>query len=113
MHTISHPVVIVAGLRGDDADHWQSHLARDLPSAVVVDSFDRSPTDLDGRIADLDDALASLDEPATVVAHSAGVLVTVHWAHRHGRVLRLLRRRRGGGRRGCARARRCPALLRR
>lgn len=75
-------VVVVAGLRGDVEDHWQSHLARTLPGAVVVDSFGRDQSDLDGRVADLEDAVAGLTEPGTIVAHSAGVLVTVHWAAR-------------------------------
>ncbi|HJQ05199.1 MAG TPA: alpha/beta hydrolase [Nocardioides sp.] len=79
------PVVLVAGLRGDVEDHWQSHLARTLPDVVVVDSFGRDQADLDGRIADLEAAVAGLTEPATIVAHSAGVLVTVHWAARTAR----------------------------
>ncbi|GAB3866728.1 alpha/beta hydrolase [Nocardioides maradonensis] len=82
---MSGPVVVVAGLRGDVEDHWQSHLARTLPDVVVVDSYGRAQTDLDGRVGDLEDAIAGLTEPATVVAHSAGVLVTVHWAARTGR----------------------------
>lgn len=78
------PVIIVAGLRSDVPEHWQSHLARQLPEAYVVDSTHRSKTDLDGRVEDLEAVVRALDDPATIVAHSAGVLVAVHWAARYG-----------------------------
>lgn len=78
------PVVIVPGLRGHVAEHWQTHLAAALPNAHVVDSSARDKGDLSGRIADVQQVITSLDEPAIIVAHSAGVLVTVHWAQRFG-----------------------------
>lgn len=80
----SRPLVIVPGLRGDVPEHWQSHLAAQFPHALTVDSSARDKRDLDGRVADLESVVCSLAEPATIVAHSAGVLVTVHWAVRHG-----------------------------
>lgn len=80
----SRPIVIVPGLRGDVPEHWQSHLAAEFPGARTVDSTSRNARDLQGRIEDLQRVLDSLDQPATIVAHSAGVLVTVHWAMRHG-----------------------------
>lgn len=80
----SRPIVIVPGLRGHVPEHWQSHLANTFPTAHTVDSSARDPRDLDGRVADLENLVRSLEQPATIVAHSAGVLVTVHWATRHG-----------------------------
>lgn len=79
----SGPIVIVPGLRGDVPEHWQSHLAAEFPTARAVDSAARDKRDLEGRIEDLQRVVDSLDEPATIVAHSAGVLVTAHWAMRH------------------------------
>ncbi|MFV0459225.1 MAG: RBBP9/YdeN family alpha/beta hydrolase [Actinomycetales bacterium] len=75
-------IVVVAGLRANVPDHWQTRFAAAHPQVTVVDSFSRSKLDLDGRIRDLQDAVDRLDGPATILAHSAGVLVTVHWAAR-------------------------------
>jgi uncharacterized protein len=80
-----HTVVIVPGLRGEVADHWQTHLAARLPNAVTVASFDRDKRDLAGRVADLHQTLQDVGGRVTIVAHSAGVLTTVHWAQRHDR----------------------------
>ncbi|WP_107772266.1 RBBP9/YdeN family alpha/beta hydrolase [Nocardioides sediminis] len=73
-------VVIVPGLRGDVPEHWQTILADRLPRVSVVDSFQRDKRDLTGRIADLQLAVDAIDGPVTIVAHSAGCLVTAHWA---------------------------------
>lgn len=78
------PVMIVPGLRGEAPEHWQSHLARELSRAHIVDSTARHKRDLDGRVDDLERLVSSLDAPATIVAHSAGVLVAIHWAARCG-----------------------------
>jgi len=75
--------VIVPGLRGDVADHWQTRLAAKLPHSVLVASFDRPKHDLAGRVADLHQVISTAERPVTLVAHSAGVLTTVHWAQQH------------------------------
>ena len=64
-------------------DHWQTRLAAKLPNAVVVPSFTRDKRDLAGRVADLHQVISDANTPVTIVAHSAGVLTTVHWALRH------------------------------
>jgi len=79
----SHTTVIVPGLRGHVDDHWQTRLAARLPGAVVVPSFHRDKRDLTGRVADLNRVILDAGAPVTIVAHSAGVLTTVHWARRH------------------------------
>ena len=79
----SHTTVIVPGLRGHVEDHWQTRLAAKLPNAVVVPSFDRDKRDLAGRVADLHQVIPEADSPVTIVAHSAGVLTTLHWAWQH------------------------------
>jgi len=78
-----HPFVIVPGLRGHVEDHWQTRLAAKLPDAVVVPSFGREKRDLAGRVADLQQVVRDVGQPVTIVAHSAGVLTTVHWAQKH------------------------------
>ena len=75
--------VIVPGLRGHVDDHWQTRLAAKLPHAVVVPSFDRDKHDLAGRVADLHQVVSDAESAVTIVAHSAGVLTTVHWAREH------------------------------
>jgi predicted alpha/beta hydrolase family esterase len=80
-----HTLVIVPGLRGHVEDHWQTRLAAKLPDVVVVPSFDRAKRDLAGRVEDLDQVVRDAAHPVTIVAHSAGVLTTVHWAGRHDR----------------------------
>jgi uncharacterized protein len=79
----AHPTVIVPGLRGHVEDHWQTRLAAKLPHALVVPSFGRDKSDLAGRVADLHHVIEDAGVPVTIVAHSAGVLTTVHWASRH------------------------------
>ena len=83
-----HTLVIVPGLRGHVEDHWQTRLAAKLPDVVVVPSFDRAKRDLAGRIEDLDRVVRDAAHPVTIVAHSAGVLTTLHWAGRHDRPVR-------------------------
>jgi len=78
-------VVIVPGLRGHMADHWQTRLAARLPKVSVVPAFGRDHYDLDERVAAVDEAVTAAEGPVVIVAHSAGVITTVHWASRHGR----------------------------
>jgi predicted alpha/beta hydrolase family esterase len=73
-------VVIVPGLRGHVEEHWQTVLAHRLPRVRVVESYDRDKRDLSGRVGDLQAVVEDVDGPVTLVAHSAGCLVTVHWA---------------------------------
>lgn len=76
-------LVIVPGLRGHVEDHWQSRLAAKRTDAVVVPSFGRDKRDLLGRVADLQEVISRAGAPVTIVAHSAGVLTTLHWSQRH------------------------------
>jgi predicted alpha/beta hydrolase family esterase len=78
-------VVLVPGLRGHVEDHWQTRLAATLPNARLVPALGRDEPSLDRRVALLDRAVAEAEGPVVLVAHSAGVLVTVHWAARYAR----------------------------
>jgi predicted alpha/beta hydrolase family esterase len=73
-------VVLVPGLRGHVEDHWQTRLAATLGDVVTVPPLGRAEPDLQARVVQLDRVVADVAGPVVVVAHSAGVLVTVHWA---------------------------------
>ncbi|MFL6094136.1 MAG: RBBP9/YdeN family alpha/beta hydrolase [Blastococcus sp.] len=73
-------VVLVPGLRGHVEDHWQTRLAATLPNARTVRPLGRDEPGLTARISLLDQIVEDVDGPVVIVAHSAGVLVTVHWA---------------------------------
>ncbi|MER7841935.1 alpha/beta fold hydrolase [Streptomyces sp. NPDC096040] len=80
-------VVIVPGLRDHVRDHWQTLLAERLAEAgrVVrtVPPLERERLSLEAQVGNLAAALAPLHGPILLVAHSAGVMTTVHWAQRH------------------------------
>lgn len=73
-------VVLVPGLRGSVEDHWQTRLAATLPQARMVPPLGRDEPSLVARTALLDRIVHDVDGPVVLVAHSAGVLATVHWA---------------------------------
>ncbi|MGN9804952.1 RBBP9/YdeN family alpha/beta hydrolase [Micromonospora sp. L32] len=77
-------IVTVPGLRGEVADHWQTRLAADLPNVRPVPPLGRDNPSLVDRVAAVQDAVKSAGAPVILVAHSAGVIVTVHWAARSG-----------------------------
>ncbi|MCY0855192.1 alpha/beta hydrolase [Cupriavidus sp. D39] len=86
------PNVIVPGLREHVPEHWQTLLAEKLRTAgrqvCIVPPLEQDKLDCAVRVAALERTLASLREPALLVAHSAGVMITVHWARRSARPVR-------------------------
>ena len=77
-------VVLVPGLRGHVEDHWQTRLAASLPGARTVPPLGRTDASLRDRVTLLDQTVEQVAGPVILVAHSAGVLVTAHWAAQHG-----------------------------
>jgi predicted alpha/beta hydrolase family esterase len=73
-------VVLVPGLRGHVEDHWQTRLAASTPEARMVPPLGRTDAGLRSRVTLLDRVVEEVDGPVILVAHSAGVLVTAHWA---------------------------------
>ncbi|MFD7298336.1 RBBP9/YdeN family alpha/beta hydrolase [Streptomyces sp. NPDC059897] len=73
-------VVIVPGLRDHVADHWQTHLAEQFDAVRTVPPLEHDGLSRAARVAALDEVLAPVAGPVVLVAHSAGVLTTVHWA---------------------------------
>ncbi|MEV6660391.1 RBBP9/YdeN family alpha/beta hydrolase [Nocardia fluminea] len=89
MNSVSQPtVVIVPGLRDHVADHWQTLLAGTLDKVAIVPPLERDGLSLAARVAALDAVLVDIEGPVVLVAHSAGVMITVHWAQRSDRPVR-------------------------
>jgi uncharacterized protein len=78
-------ILMVPGLRDHVAEHWQTLLEQKLPGAVSVPPLEHDKLSCAARVAALDAALAKIDGPVILVAHSAGVMITVHWARKHSR----------------------------
>ncbi|MBP0627689.1 alpha/beta fold hydrolase [Cupriavidus sp. AcVe19-1a] len=81
-------VLLVPGLRDHVAEHWQTLLQAQLPNARSVPPLEHDKLSRDARVAALDAALAAIEGPVILVAHSAGVMITVHWAAQHRRKIR-------------------------
>jgi len=86
MHTSSTPsILIVPGLRDHVEEHWQTILEKKLPNAYSVPPLEHDKLSRAARVAALDKALEKIEGPVILVAHSAGVMITVHWAQQHRR----------------------------
>ncbi|WP_445517995.1 RBBP9/YdeN family alpha/beta hydrolase [Streptomyces sp. NEAU-174] len=87
--TGSPTVVIVPGLRDHVPDHWQTVLADRLgDDARTVPPLETGRLSRDAQVAALEGVLSDIGGPVVLIAHSAGVLTTVHWARRHHRPVR-------------------------
>nr|WP_296775715.1 alpha/beta hydrolase [Rhodococcus sp. (in: high G+C Gram-positive bacteria)] len=73
-------VVIVPGLRDHVEDHWQTLLAVQLDRVRTVPPPEHDKLNLTARIDALDTVLSDIAGPVTLIAHSAGVMITVQWA---------------------------------
>lgn len=78
-------ILMVPGLRDHVAEHWQTLLEQKLPRVASVPPLEHDKLSCAARVAALDAALAKIDGPVILVAHSAGVMITVHWAQQHSR----------------------------
>ncbi|WP_433560735.1 RBBP9/YdeN family alpha/beta hydrolase [Nocardia sp. CA-151230] len=78
--TTTPTVVIVPGLRDHVPDHWQTRLADQLDRVRTVPPLERDKLSCAARVAALDAVLTEIDGPVVLVAHSAGVMITVRWA---------------------------------
>lgn len=78
-------VVIVPGLRDHVPEHWQTLLARRLPRSRTVPPLTERKLDRTARAQALQDTLADVQGQVVLVAHSAGVMITAHWARAHRR----------------------------
>ncbi|MGW4120049.1 RBBP9/YdeN family alpha/beta hydrolase [Nocardia sp. NPDC004711] len=78
--TTTPTIVIVPGLRDHVPDHWQTRLADQLDRVRTVPPLERDKLSCAARVAALDAVLTEIDGPVVLVAHSAGVMITVRWA---------------------------------
>src|SRR5690606_23085491 len=81
-------VLIVPGLRDHVPAHWQTLLEARLPRVHSVPPLEDNKLSLDARVAAIQHELEQIDGPVILVAHSAGVLMVVHWAARHARPIK-------------------------
>jgi predicted alpha/beta hydrolase family esterase len=81
-------VLFVPGLRDHVPEHWQTLLQAQIPNSRSVPPLEHDKLSRAARVAALDEALAAIDGPVVLVAHSAGVMITVHWAQQHHRKIR-------------------------
>lgn len=75
-------VLFVPGLRGRVAEHWQTLLAESLPGSRTVAPLEENGVSCAARVAALDAAIRQIEGPIILAAHSAGVMIVVHWAQR-------------------------------
>lgn len=80
-------VVIVPGLRDHVAEHWQTLLAQQLNNAYTVPPLEHDRLSRAHQVAALDEIVNSVTGPVVLVAHSAGVITTVHWAQQSNRAV--------------------------
>jgi hypothetical protein len=86
MNTPDSPtVLIVPGLREHVPGHWQTLLEPKLSKVASVPRMERDKLSCAMWVAELDRSLAAIAGPVILVAHSAGVMITVHWAQKHRR----------------------------
>jgi predicted alpha/beta hydrolase family esterase len=83
--SISQPatVLIVPGLRDHVADHWQTLLQAELTGAHAVEPLRENALSCPARVEAIEQSLARISGPVILVAHSAGCLMTIHWAAAH------------------------------
>ncbi len=81
-------VVIVPGLRDEMPGHWQSILEGQLSRVATVPRMQLDKLSCERWVEKLDETLAAVDGPVILIAHSGGVMITVHWAQRHRRPIK-------------------------
>ncbi|GAA1057897.1 hypothetical protein GCM10017608_02990 [Agromyces luteolus] len=79
---MAHPLVIVPGIGGSGADHWQSRWEAALPGTLRIDPASWDEPELADWVAAVDRAVATSPAPPVLVAHSLGCLAVAHWAVR-------------------------------
>ena len=83
-------ILIVPGLRDHVEEHWQTHLERKLScvrKVVCVPALEADKLSCAARVSAIQRTLETIEGPIIVVAHSAGVVMLVHWAQKHAREL--------------------------
>lgn len=78
-------ILFVPGLRDHVDDHWQTHAQKKIPGSLCVAPLEHDKLSRDARVEALQAALTAIDGPVVLAAHSAGVMIVVHWAQKYER----------------------------
>lgn len=81
-------LLFVPGLRDHVEEHWQTIYARKVPGSHTVPPLEADKLSRAARVDALEATLAEIIGPVVLVAHSAGVMITVHWAQKYKRPIR-------------------------
>jgi len=81
-------ILIVPGLRDHVPAHWQTLLEAKLDKVRSVPPLEANKLSLAARVEAIQRELAQICGPVILVAHSAGVLMVVHWAALHDRPIK-------------------------
>lgn len=72
-------ILIVPGLRAHVPQHWQTLLAERLVKVRCVRPVQNNSLHCADRVARIQEEFEKIQGPVIVVAHSAGVLMCLHW----------------------------------
>ena len=86
--TVEPTIVIVPGLREHVPEHWQTLLEPKLAKVACVPRITQDKLSCATWVAELDRTLDAIAGPVVLVAHSAGCMITVHWAREHRRPIK-------------------------
>lgn len=78
---LASPVVLVPGLGGSGAAHWQSRWQKEIPDADRISPSSWEAPQLNDWMAALDRAIG--DRATLLVAHSLGCLLAIAWARQN------------------------------
>ncbi len=81
-------ILIVPGLRDHVPEHWQTLLEARLDKVRSVPPLEENKLSLAARVEAIQRELEKISGPVILVAHSAGVLMVVHWAACHDRPIK-------------------------
>ena len=74
--------LMVPGLGGSGAEHWQSRWQREFADARTVEQVDWERPEIETWVAVLNRYVEGCRKPVVLVAHSLGCALVAHWAER-------------------------------
>jgi len=78
-------ILIIPGLRDHVEMHWQTLLEKRLAKVCSVAPVQTNKLNCENRVTAIQKQLEQIQDPVILVAHSAGVLMTIHWAAKYQR----------------------------
>ncbi|MNF82313.1 Alpha/beta hydrolase family protein [compost metagenome] len=85
---IESTILMIPGLRDHVPQHWQTLLEAKLDKVRSVPPLEQNKLSLVARVEAIEHELKKISGPVILVAHSAGVLMAVHWAARYDRPIK-------------------------